>query len=180
MTILKYKDYQGSVTFEDGRLIIHTLHIDDFITTECDKASEAQAAFEELIDDYLETCEAVGKEPAKPFKGSFNVRVAPNVHRRAAMSASAQHETLNSWVAKAIEQRLVQQARKEALTNSDVLARYIERVHDIGRPARRAWVQVSGRYSTKLTTESAETVQRTSLEYLIAQRPNTSYFKGNA
>jgi len=39
---LKYKDYQGSVSFEDGKLLVQILHIDDFITTECDSAAGAQ------------------------------------------------------------------------------------------------------------------------------------------
>ena len=45
MTVLRHKDYQGAVTFEDGHLVIQILHIDDFITTECDSASSAQGAF---------------------------------------------------------------------------------------------------------------------------------------
>ena len=37
MTQLRYKDYQGAVTFADGTLIIQILHIDDLITTEMRK-----------------------------------------------------------------------------------------------------------------------------------------------
>jgi predicted HicB family RNase H-like nuclease len=180
MTILKHKDYQGSVAFEDGKLIIQILHIDDFITGECDRASEVQAAFEELIDDYLETCAAVGKEPAKPFKGSFNVRIAPSLHRQVAMSASVKHETLNSWITKAIEQRLEQETRKEALLNADILERYIERIHNVGEPARRAWVQMSNYEVAKLTSGIIETDQRSSLAYLFAHRSERAYHKGNA
>jgi hypothetical protein len=43
MTVLKYKDFQGSVSFEDGTLVAQILHIDDLIVAEC---------------DYLETCGA--------------------------------------------------------------------------------------------------------------------------
>jgi hypothetical protein len=31
MTVLKYKDFQGSVCFEDGTLVLRILHIDDLI-----------------------------------------------------------------------------------------------------------------------------------------------------
>ena len=44
MTQLRYKDYQEAVTFADGTLIVQILHIDDLITTECESASQAQAA----------------------------------------------------------------------------------------------------------------------------------------
>jgi predicted HicB family RNase H-like nuclease len=103
MSVLRYKDYQGSVDFEDDRLIIRVLHIDDFITTEIDSASKAQAAFDELVEDYLATRAELGKEPCKPFKGSFNVRVTPELHRRVAMAAAEVDESMNAWIAKALE-----------------------------------------------------------------------------
>lgn len=122
MTVLKYKDYQGSVCFDDGRLLIRVLHIDDFLTTECDSASQAHATFVELIDDYLETCAEVGKEPSKPFKGSFNVRMAPELHRKAAMAASDHDESLNAWVVGCVEQRL--SGRSWLVEVSEVWAKY--------------------------------------------------------
>jgi predicted HicB family RNase H-like nuclease len=106
MSTLHYKDYQGSVSFEDGRLVIQILHIEDSISAACNLASEAQATFENLVDDYIETCRAVGKEPAKPFRGTFNVRIGPDLHRRAAIAAADAGETLNAWVAGAAQQRL--------------------------------------------------------------------------
>jgi predicted HicB family RNase H-like nuclease len=102
MSALRYKDYQGSATYEDGHLLIQILHIDDFITTECDSASGAQAAFEELVDDYLETCAELGKTPSKPFRGSFNVRISPELHKAAAMAAANAGESLNALVSRAL------------------------------------------------------------------------------
>ena len=58
MTVLKYKDFQGSVSFEDGTLVVQILHIDDLIVAECDSASKVEQTFQELVDDYLETCAA--------------------------------------------------------------------------------------------------------------------------
>ena len=34
MTVLRHKDFQGSVDFVDGHLLLQILHIDDVITTE--------------------------------------------------------------------------------------------------------------------------------------------------
>jgi hypothetical protein len=59
MTVLKYKDLQGSVSFEDGTLVLRILHIDDLIVAECDSASKVEQTFQELVDDYRETCAAV-------------------------------------------------------------------------------------------------------------------------
>jgi non-homologous end joining protein Ku/predicted HicB family RNase H-like nuclease len=114
MSVLRYKDYQGAVEFDDGRLIVRLLHIDDLITTEIDRASEAQAAFTELVDDYLASCVEVGKQASKPFKGSFNVRVPPNLHKRAAFAAMEEGETLNAFVLSALENKLVADGAAES------------------------------------------------------------------
>ena len=106
MTILRYKDFQGSATFEEGRILVQILHIDDFITSECDRASEVQPAFEGLVDEYLETCASIGKEPCRPYRGVFNVRVAPDLHRRAVHAATDAHLTLNAWVERAIKEKV--------------------------------------------------------------------------
>ena len=55
MTVLKYKDFQGSVSFEDGTRVLQILHIDDLIVAECNSASKVEQTFQELVDDYLET-----------------------------------------------------------------------------------------------------------------------------
>ena len=91
MSTLYYKDYQGSVAFEDGRLVIQILHIEDSVSATCDLASEAQATFEVLVDDYIET---------------FNVRIGPELHRQAALAAADAGETLNAWVIGAAQERL--------------------------------------------------------------------------
>ena len=117
MSALRYKDFQGSVDFEDDRLIIRILHIDDLITTEIDSASKAQAAFAELVEDYLATCEELGKLPCRPFKGSFNVRVTPELHRQVAMAAAEFGESMNAWISKALEARIERQKAKKPWKN---------------------------------------------------------------
>ena len=111
MSKLKYKDYYGSVEYEDGTLIVQILHIDDVIITECKDASKVEKCFAELVDDYLETCAAIGKEPSKPFRGSFNVRIAPEIHKAAFHLASRRNMTLNAWVSSAIETRVRQESQ---------------------------------------------------------------------
>jgi predicted HicB family RNase H-like nuclease len=119
MTVLKYKDYQGSVTYEDGTLFIKILHISDLVVGECEGASEVQRCFEQLVDDYVESCEKVGKSPDKPFKGSLNVRLGADLHKRAAFAAAQADETLNAWIANSIEQRLETKLEK-GLSSHDI------------------------------------------------------------
>ena len=62
-----------------------------------------RAAFEEAVEDYLELCRTQGIEPEVPFKGSFNVRVGAELHRRVAVAAKRKNTSLNKFVAEALE-----------------------------------------------------------------------------
>jgi predicted HicB family RNase H-like nuclease len=115
MTTVKYKDYLGSVEFEDGQLVIQVLYIDDFVTTECVDASKVQEAFERLVDEYLDTCAKVKKEPNKPFKGSFNIRMTPELHRRCAIAAGTENLSLNAWMVRAAETQLADMDDESAI-----------------------------------------------------------------
>jgi len=42
------------------------------------------------------------KEPQKYYKGSFNVRISPEVHRKADLLAKSKRISLNKFVEKAI------------------------------------------------------------------------------
>lgn len=111
MKTITYKGYQASVEFDDGSLFVKVLHIDDVLVAECDRASEAEAVARDLIDAYLADCEEEGREPAKPYKGSFNVRISPDLHKRAAMNAAAEGLSLNGWIGHAIEEKLARAGR---------------------------------------------------------------------
>ena len=106
MNIVEYKGYQGEVSYEDGRLRIQVLHVSDFLTVECDSASEIESAFRALIDEYVAECAALSVEPDKPFKGSFNVRMPSTTHRRAAMAATRAGQSLNAWIGGAVSAKL--------------------------------------------------------------------------
>ena len=103
MKTLYYNGYQASVEFEDSALFVKVLHIDDLLVAQVDRASDAQQALADLIDAYLADCREEGREPTQPFKGSFNVRVGPELHRRAAMRAAEEGVSLNRWIADAME-----------------------------------------------------------------------------
>lgn len=106
MTILTHKGYQGSIEYEDGHLVIQLLHIDDFVTTTCDDAKIAEGTFHLLVDEYLETCCRLAKEPDKPYKGSLNVRMPADLHRSLAKAATQARVSLNSWIVDACRAKL--------------------------------------------------------------------------
>ena len=54
-------------------------------------------AFHEAVEDYVETCAKIGKEPQKTYSGQVMFRVDPEVHRRAALAAELSGKSLNQW-----------------------------------------------------------------------------------
>jgi len=54
--------------------------------------------FRDAIDDYLNMCAEDGIEPEKPFKGTFNLRLDPELHKRLVVNAADQGMTLNAFV----------------------------------------------------------------------------------
>lgn len=102
---LEYKGYSGSVevSLEDDCLHGKILFITDLITYESGTPSGLESEFIAAVDDYIETCREIGKTPEPPFKGSYNVRITPELHKKAATVAAQQNISLNELTAKAIE-----------------------------------------------------------------------------
>jgi predicted HicB family RNase H-like nuclease len=103
--VLKYKDYEGSAELDMTRSVCRgkILFIDDLVTYEAASPATLQKEFEAAVDDYLETCVSLGKEPLRPFRGLFNVRVAPSLHRAAALRAAVDAVSLNDVVVRALD-----------------------------------------------------------------------------
>ena len=80
--LLEYKGYYGSVEYsrEDALLYGKVLGINSLISYEGESGAELPQEFDGAVDDYLEVCAETGTEPEKTYKGSFNVRIAPQLH----------------------------------------------------------------------------------------------------
>ena len=104
ISTMKYKGYIGSVeaSEEDNCLYGKVLFINSFLSYEGRSLDELKTDFCYAVDDYLELCEEKGWEPEKPFKGSFNVRVAPEVHRALARAAALKGKSLNKYVSEVL------------------------------------------------------------------------------
>ena len=97
---IEYKGYVGSVEFseEDALFYGKVLGIRALISYEGTNAAELVADFHGAVDDYLELCVQSGTEPEKAYKGSFNVRISPELHKQAVVAAMARNVSLNSFV----------------------------------------------------------------------------------
>ncbi|MBO9635866.1 MAG: type II toxin-antitoxin system HicB family antitoxin [Chitinophagaceae bacterium] len=115
--LLQYKEYLASVHFNasDEVFFGKILGIDDLVSFEGSSVKELKKAFHDAVDDYIETCRQLGKEPNKTYKGSFNIRIGTELHREAAIVAAQNNISLNDLVRSCIEYAL---SHWEALTRA--------------------------------------------------------------
>ena len=103
---MEYMGYLGSVEFSeaDGVFYGKVMGIRALISYEGETAKELVADFHDAVDQYLAMCRETATEPEKAYKGSFNVRVSPELHKRLVVCAMAQQKSLNSFVESALEE----------------------------------------------------------------------------
>ena len=106
---MTYKDYIGSVHYSaDDEIFFGKIEgINDSISFEGSSVAELKASFEEAVEDYIELCQLNGKEPEKTYKGSFNVRIKPELHKQAAQKALIEGKSLNQYIEDVIEEKLL-------------------------------------------------------------------------
>ncbi len=108
MSTLAYKGYSGSVEYSAEDHLLHgtLLGIRDTVTYGGEDVRSLEENFAASVDEYLAFCQGEGKAPDTPFKGTFNVRVSPELHRQAAQYAAERGRKLNSVVSEALEKLL--------------------------------------------------------------------------
>ncbi len=106
--MMNFKDYYGSVHYNDDDGIFHgkVEFVRALINYEGEDVKGLRRAFEEAVNDYLDLCKEEKVDPEKPFKGSFNVRTGPVLHRRATLYAKEHGINLNNVIIEAVDQYL--------------------------------------------------------------------------
>lgn len=106
---IEYKGYVGNIEFseEDELFYGKVIGIRSLISYEGRNAQELIHDFHSAIDDYLELCAEKGMEPEKAYKGSFNIRISPELHKQAVITAMAHQMSLNRFVEISIEQAVM-------------------------------------------------------------------------
>lgn len=112
MKNLNYKGYTGTIEYdiEEKILFGKVIGIKGLLSFEGLTGEELEKDFIAVIDTYLHDCKVQGMKPEKPFKGSFNVRISTELHRKAALKAMELNTSLNSLVSDSIRTRLLDNA----------------------------------------------------------------------
>jgi predicted HicB family RNase H-like nuclease len=77
--VMQYKDYLASLSYssEDEVFYGKILGIDDLVSFEGSSVKELKKAFQEAVEDYIETCKQIGKDPNKTIKAPLMFVLAP-------------------------------------------------------------------------------------------------------
>lgn len=104
---LEYKGYHASIIFdaEDNLFVGSVIGIIDSLSFHGETVGELIGAFHECIDDYLDYCRELGKEPNKEYRGTLNIRLSPETHRQAAICAAMEGKSLNQFIGDAVMER---------------------------------------------------------------------------
>ncbi|HQQ01266.1 MAG TPA: type II toxin-antitoxin system HicB family antitoxin [bacterium] len=103
MNTMTYRGYAARIEYtdEDRCMVGHIAGIRDVVGFHAESVSELRKAFQEAVDDYLETCEKLGRAPQKPYSGKIMLRVSPEIHASIAVAAEVSGKSINQWAAEA-------------------------------------------------------------------------------
>ena len=108
--LLEYKGYIGSIEFSEADCVFYgkVQGIRLLISYEGENAKELVEDFHTAIDDYLALCEERNVEPERAYKGTFNIRISPDLHKAVAIYAYEHKKSLNSVVESALSGFMLQ------------------------------------------------------------------------
>lgn len=108
---IEYRGYIGSIEYssEDKCFFGKLEMIDDLVTFEATNAQELEENFQNAVDEWIETCQALNREPQKTYKGVFNVRIEPELHRKIYREALKAGMSLNAFIQKTLQSKVEHQ-----------------------------------------------------------------------
>lgn len=98
--MFKYGNYIAKLEVNPDTGMLHgkVLNISATIAFEGTTVKEAEQKFQEAVDAYVQSCQAQGKEPEKPFSGKLPFRTTPEIHRDIYIAASRADKSINAWM----------------------------------------------------------------------------------
>ena len=105
MTTMTHDGYVATIELDEEAGLFHgeVINTRDVLTFQGRTLDELNIAFADTIADYVAWCRERGKEPQRPYSGSFTVRISPELHRRVATAAARSGKSVNTFVAETLE-----------------------------------------------------------------------------
>lgn len=96
---MTYKGYAAQIAYDDEGAICtgRIAGIHDRVSFHADTVEGLREAFHEAVEDCIEICARIGKEPQRIYSGQVMFRVSPEFHLKAALAAELSGKSLNQW-----------------------------------------------------------------------------------
>ncbi len=106
--IITYKGFIGSVHFasEDRVFYGKVEGINDLISFEGKTVDELEEGFKYMVDEHIKDCKKNHLPLEKSYKGNLNIRLAPELHKKAVHNAALKGISLNQYINEAIRKEL--------------------------------------------------------------------------
>lgn len=102
---MRHKGYTAKVSYDDEarQLRGQVLDLRDDIVFSATSVRQLRQEFHAAVDAYLLDCATRGVQPARPYSGKLLLRLPPELHRRATITAAALDVSLNDFLVGCIE-----------------------------------------------------------------------------
>ena len=106
--VITYKDFIGSVHFaaEDKVFYGKIEGINDLITFEGETVKQLEESFKFMVDKHIKDCKKNNLPLEKSYRGNLNIRLTPELHKKAAHNAALRGISLNQYINEAIRKAL--------------------------------------------------------------------------
>jgi predicted HicB family RNase H-like nuclease len=105
MGTMTYKGYAAQIQYseEDGCFVGHLAGIPDIVGFHADSVAGLRAAFEEAVDDYLDTCKKLRTRPRQPYSGELLLQIPPEIHASVAIAAEGSGKSVDQWATEVLK-----------------------------------------------------------------------------
>ncbi|MCL2355514.1 MAG: type II toxin-antitoxin system HicB family antitoxin [Oscillospiraceae bacterium] len=113
--IMEYRSYSSKIEYcnEDEIFYGKILGIDDLVSFEGETVEELKKDFKEAVDYYIKSCERDNKEAKKQYKGSFNIRIGSEIHKKIAFLSEVENISLNQFIKNTLKEKAESYKLKE-------------------------------------------------------------------
>ena len=110
--MFEYKGYHAEVVYnEETNYWTGWLYgISDFVTFGGETEAEVENDFYEAVDEYLDYCKEIRKEPKREVSDNLDVRVNSDLYKSLKLAAQNAGESFNSFVEKILTDYLAKTA----------------------------------------------------------------------
>ena len=105
--VIKYKGFIGSVHYANEDRIFYgkVEGINDLISIEGSTVDELEEGFKYMVDEHIKDCKKKNIPLEKSYIGNLNIRLSPELHKKAAYNAALRGVSLNQYINDAIKEK---------------------------------------------------------------------------